>query len=155
LITAVLLIHGLLAAALIGTITHQALSDWWPPQGTPISFFGRFRAVNVFFYTNAIIFMFVIEVFIGGVLLYPSYRVSSRVVMEQLRLAAPVGIFDLKEHFSTIALGLLPAYWYYWRRPLPKEHGNIRKFITSIIAFTVWWNFLVGHFINNIRGLWS
>jgi len=75
--------------------------------------------------------------------------------MEQLRLAAPVGIFDLKEHFSTVALGLLPAYWYYWRQPLSAERANIRKFLTTIIAFTVWWNFLVGHFTNNIRGLWS
>jgi hypothetical protein len=75
--------------------------------------------------------------------------------MEQLRLAAPVGIFDLKEHFSTVALGLLPAYWYYWRQPLAPEHANIRKFVTTIIAFTVWWNFLVGHFANNVRGLWS
>ena len=89
-ITALLLIHGLLAAALIGAITHQLLSVWWPPRAAPGSFFARFRAVNVASYTNAIIIMFVIETFVGGVLLYPSYRVSSRVVMEQLRLAAPV-----------------------------------------------------------------
>jgi len=75
--------------------------------------------------------------------------------MEQLRLAAPVGIFDLKEHFSTVALGLLPAYWYYWKRHLPTSQASIRKFLTTIIAFTIWWNFLVGHFTNNIRGLWS
>jgi hypothetical protein len=52
-------------------------------------------------------------------------------------------------------LGLLPAYWYYWRQPLAAEQANIRKFLTTIIAFTIWWNFLVGHFTNNIRGLWS
>src|SRR5262249_20649067 len=154
-ITAVLLVHGLLAAALIGAITHQVLSVWWPPRAAPGSFFARFRGVNVASYTNAIIIMFVIQAFIGGVLLYPSYRVSSRVVMEQLRLATPVGIFDLKEHFSTVALGLLPAYWYYWKRHLPTSQANIRKFLTTIIAFTIWWNFLVGHFTNNIRGLWS
>ena len=154
-ITLLLLIHGLLAAALIGAITHQGLSVWWPARSAPGSFFGRFRAVNVASYTNAIIILFVLQTFIGGVLLYPAYRVSARVVMEQLRLAAPVGIFDLKEHFSTVALGLLPAYWYYWRRPLAPEHANIRKFVTTIVAFTVWWNFLVGHFANNIRGLWS
>ncbi len=152
-ITTLLLFHGLLAAALIGAITHQTLSMWWAPRAAPRSFFARFRAVNVASYTNAIIIMFVIEVFVGGVLLYPTYRVSSRAVLEQLRLAAPVGMFDLKEHFSTIALGLLPAYWYYWRQSLSTENANIRKFLTTIIAFTVWWNFLVGHFINNLRGL--
>lgn len=154
-ITTLLLFHGLLAAALIGAISHQTISIWWPPRASTGSFFNRFRAVNVASYTNAIIIMFVIQAFVGGVLLYPFYRVSSRVVMEQLRLAAPVGIFDLKEHFSTVALGLLPGYWYYWRRPLSSEHTNIRIFLTTIIAFTIWWNFLVGHFTNNIRGLWS
>jgi len=153
--TALLLIHGLLAAALIGAITHQSLSLWCPPRAAPRSFLVRFRAVNVASYTNAIIILFVVQAFVGGVLLYPSYRVSSRVVMEQLRLAAPVGMFDLKEHFSTIALGLLPAYWYYWKQPLLPEQANIRTFLTTIIAFTIWWNFLVGHFTNNIRGLWS
>jgi hypothetical protein len=152
-ITTLLLFHGLLAATLIGAITHQTLGVWWAPRAASGSFFTRFRAVNVASYTNAIIFMFVIQVFVGGVLLYPTYRVSSRVVLEQLRLAAPVGIFDLKEHFSTIALGLLPAYWYYWRQPLCAENTNIRKFLTTIIAFTIWWNFMVGHFINNLRGL--
>ena len=152
-ITTLLLLHGLLAAALIGAITHQTLSVWWPPRAALGSFFARFRAVNVASYTNAIIIMFVIQVFVGGVLLYPTYRISSRVVLEQLRLAAPVGIFDLKEHFSTVSLGLLPAYWYYWRQPFSDENANIRKFVTTIIAFTVWWNFLVGHFINNLRGV--
>ena len=154
-LTALLLFQGLLAAALIGAISHQTLSVWWPPRAAPESFFAKFRAVNVASYTNAIIIIFVIQAFVGGILLYPSYRVSSRVVMEQLRLAAPVGIFDLKEHLSTVTLGLLPAYWYYWRRPLSSEHTNIRIFLTTIIAFTIWWNFLVGHFTNNIRGLWS
>jgi len=152
-ITTLLLFHGLLAAGLMGATIHQTLGVWWPPRSASGSFFARFRAVNVASYTNAIIIMFVIQAFVGGVLLYPTYRVSSRVVLEQLRLAAPVGIFDLKEHFSTIALGLLPAYWYYWRRPLSTEHANIRRFLTTIIAFTVCWNFLVGHFINNLRGL--
>jgi hypothetical protein len=154
-ITTLLLFHGLLAAALIGAITHQTLGVCWAPHAAPGSFFARFRAVNVSSYTNAIIIMFVVQAFVGGVLLYPTYRVSSRVVLEQLRLAAPVGIFDLKEHFSTIALGLLPAYGYYWRQPLSDETTNLRKFLTTIIAFTVWWNFLVGHFINNLRGLGS
>jgi len=154
-ITTLLLFHGLLAAALLGAITHQAIGVWSPPRVKSNSFFARFRAVNVASYTNAIIVMFVIQAFVGGVLLYPTYRLSARVVMEAQRLAAPVGIFDLKEHFSTVALGLLPAYWYYWNYSLSPEYKNVRRVVTSIIAFTVWWNFLVGHFTNNIRGLWS
>src|SRR5215471_2126966 len=152
-ITILLLLHGLIAAALIGAITHQTLGVWWPRRTAPDSFFARFRAVNVASYRNAIIIMFVINAFVGGVLLYPTYRIGARVALEAYHLPVPVGMFDLKEHFTTISLGLLPAYWYYWRQPLLAERANIRTFLTSIIAFTVWWNFLVGHFLNNLRGL--
>src|SRR5712671_3261700 len=138
-ITLLLLFHGLLAAALIGAITHQMLGACWPPRAAPDSIFARFRAVKVASYTNAVIAMFVIEAFVGGVLLYPNYRIGARISLEDYRLLAPLGIFDLKEHFSTVTLGLLPAYWYYWRKPLADENANIRKFLTSIICFTVWW----------------
>ena len=43
---AMLLFHALLAVALIGALTHQALSVWWPATGGNRSFFGNFRAVR-------------------------------------------------------------------------------------------------------------
>ena len=43
--TALLIIHGLVAVALLGAITHQTLATWAPARGQPGSFFGRFRAV--------------------------------------------------------------------------------------------------------------
>jgi hypothetical protein len=60
------------------------------------------------------------------------------------------GSFELKEHFVTIGLGL-PANWYYRRRSLAPDTARIRVALTSILAFIVWWAFLVGHVINNIR----
>ena len=43
--TALLIIHGLVAVALLGAITHQTLSAWAPVNTRPGSFFGRFRTV--------------------------------------------------------------------------------------------------------------
>jgi hypothetical protein len=62
------------------------------------------------------------------------------------------GAFELKEHFAAIGLGLLPVYWYYWQQPLVPEHARTRAMLTSILAFAVWFSFLVGHVLNNIRG---
>jgi hypothetical protein len=67
----------------------------------------------------------------------------------------PVGVFDLKEHFTVIGMAALPAYWYFWRPPLAEQHGRTRAMLTAILAFIVWWNFLVGHVLNNIRGFGS
>jgi hypothetical protein len=52
-------------------------------------------------------------------------------------------------------MGLLPAYWYFWRKPFGEEHPRTRAALTLILAFIVWWSFVVGHIVNNIRGFGS
>lgn len=103
-------------------------------------------------YTNAIIVLYAITATVGGVLLYPAYRLTVRVLLTQLRLNAANGIFELKEHLVAIGLGLLPAYWYYWRQPLTPNSAGTRRALTTVLALIVWWSFLVGHVLNNIRG---
>src|SRR5712671_66680 len=153
--TALLIIHGLLAVALLGAITHQAVSVWLPARKPAGSFVGRFRSVAAPSYANAIIVLYVCTAVVGGVLIYPEFRVSVRPVLEQLGLWAPLGVFDLKEHFTVIGLASLPAYWNFWRPPLADQHARTRAMLTAMLAFIVWWNFLVGHVLNNIRGFGS
>ena len=54
-----------------------------------------------------------------------------------------------------IGLAMLPAYWYYWRTRLAPAKTRSCTVITTLLAFIVWWNFLVGHILNNIRGFGS
>jgi hypothetical protein len=54
-----------------------------------------------------------------------------------------------------IGMATLPAYWYFWRQPLADQHARTRAALTALLAFVVWWNFLVGHILNNIRGFGS
>ena len=149
--TVLLIVHGLFAVALLGAITHQAAAVLIPAGRPAGSFVGRFRAVPGPSYVNAIVVLYLVTSLLGGVL-YTEYRVSVRTVVEQLGMWPAHGAFELKEHFAAIGLGLLPAYWYYWRTPAP-EHGGIRSILTALLAFFVWWNFLVGHVLNNIKGL--
>jgi hypothetical protein len=151
--TVLLIIHGLLAVALLGAITHQAMSVWFPARKPAHSFSGRFRAVAAGSYTGAIIVLY-ITVFIFGSIIYPEYRLSIRVVVEELQLPMANGIFELKEHFTAVGLALLPAYWYFWRQPVD-THVRTRARITVLLAFIIWWGFLTGHILNNIRGFGS
>ena len=91
----------------------------------------------------------------GGFLIYPEFRLSIRPALEQLDMWAPLGLFDLKEHFTMVGVAMLPAYWYYWRQPLVEQHARTRAVLTAVLAFIVWWNFLIGHILNNIRGFGS
>ena len=152
-ITALLIVHGLLAVTLLGAITHQALS--LVPQAANTgrrSFFARFRSVNGPAYAGPIIVLFVLTALLGG-LLYPQYRVDVRVLLEDMQLRAANGVFEIKEHFIAVGLGALPAYWLSWRTPLAADLASTRRYLTWLLAFFVWWGFLVGHILNNIKGL--
>jgi hypothetical protein len=151
-ITTLLIVHSLMAVALLGAITHQSLSVWWPSNARSKSFFASFRGVPAASYTTPIIVLFVITATIGAII-YPSYRLSVRIILENLRFFAATGSFELKEHFVSIGLGLLPVYWYAWRQG--DDYRRTRAVLTAILAFIVWWSFIVGHILNNIRGFGS
>jgi hypothetical protein len=148
--TVLLIVHGLFAVALLGAITHQAAAVLAPARKPAGSFVGRFRAVPGPSYVNAVVLLYLVTAVLGGIL-YTEYRMSVRTVVEQLGMWPAHGAFELKEHFSAIGLGLLPAYWYYWRSPAAQD-GRTRAVLTAFLAIVVWWNFLVGHVLNNIRG---
>jgi hypothetical protein len=153
--TALLIVHGLLAVALLGAITHQAAALLLPTTRPAGSFTGRFRAVAAPGYANAIVFLYVVTAVLGGVI-YAEYRISIRIVLEELQLRVANGSFELKEHLAAVGLGMLPAYWWYWRQPATEPSAALTKtMLTAMLAFVVWWNFLVGHIVNNIRGFGS
>ena len=151
-ITVLLIVHGLLAVTLLGAVTHQAFSVVPPAPPGKSSFFMRFRNVNGAAYAGPIVLLFVLTA-IGGALLYPQYRIDVRTTLEDLQLRAANGVFEIKEHLVAIGLGLLPTYWLFWKAPLVPEQASARRYLTWLLAFVVWWGFLVGHVLNNIKGL--
>jgi hypothetical protein len=151
LIVALLIVHGLLAVALLGALTHQACSVA-AARSDSRSFLARFRNVNAAAYAKPIVLLFAVTA-LGGGLLYPEYRVSVRPALEDLQLRAANGIFEIKEHLVAVGLGLLPAYWFAWQTPLAPDQGRTRRYLTWLLAFLVWWSFLTGHILNNIKGL--
>ncbi len=149
-----LIIHGLLAVALLGALTHQAISVLWPARQRTGSFVSSLRSVPSTTYTNAIVVLFIATAIIGSII-YTEYRVSIRGTLRDYRLFVQEGSFELKEHFLSIGLGLLPAYWYYWRPAVSKDHATTRVIVTALLAAIVWYAFITGHVLNDIRGFGS
>jgi hypothetical protein len=151
--TALLILHGLLAVALLGAATHQALAATIRrTEARTRSFFTRFRATDAGAYSNAVVILFVSVVAMGAVL-YPRYRFVVRPLLQTMDLRAANGAFELKEHFSAIGLLLLPAYWASWRHPLAPEYAAARVALTWIVTAMVWWNFVIGQLLVAIKGL--
>src|SRR5712675_3232327 len=152
--TTLLIIHGLIAVALLGAMTHQTLAAWATVDARPGSFFGRFRSVPSGSFANAVVVLYVVSALLGAIL-YLYFRVDVRPELDRAGHWHVLGFFDLNEHFAAIGLALLPAYWVCWRRPHADESAQTRTALTSILAFIVWWSFLTGHFANNIMGFGS
>jgi hypothetical protein len=148
-----LIIHGILAVFLLGAITHQAVGAAWPVTKKGSGFFQSVRGVNGMSYTNAVVILFLVT-FAIGTIIYPTYRINVRTVLQEYRDFKPEGMFEMKEHLLALALALLPIYWLVWRKA-SDANRVARAALTNLIAVAVWWGFLTGHIINNIRGFGS
>ena len=151
-IVVLLILHGLVAVALLGAITHQALSVLAAPVASRWTFVDRFRRVDSAAYATPIVILFAVTA-LGGALLYPQYRLDVRPALEDMQNSAANGVFEIKEHLVAIGLGLLPVYWLFWQPPLAAETSAPRRYVTWLLAVFVWWSFVVGHVLNNIKGL--
>ena len=147
-----LLFHGLLAIALIGTVTHQGVASVRALNHAPEGFVGHYAAVNPGMFVNAVIVTYV-ATFILGSVIYPAYRLDVRIALAEMQLGWGIGLFELKEHWAALGLGLLPLYNHLWKHPSPDTQGRGRATVTLILAVIVWFNLLVGHVLNNFRGL--
>jgi hypothetical protein len=151
--TIFLIIHGLVAVALLGGITHQAFAACWPANGSE-NIFSSFRAVRGASYTNSMIALYILSTILGGVI-YPVYRLFGRTYLEAAQLWEINGSFEIKEQFIAVGLGMLPFYWLVWRKPLEEKLAGARAATTAILCFIVWYGFIVGHVLNNVRGVFG
>ena len=105
-------------------------------------------------FVNAIVVLYVGSALLGAVLYLP-FRTDIRPDLERAGQWQALGLFDLKEHFVSIGLALLPAYWVCWRRPSADDVSRTPTALALILAFIIWWSFLIGHVLNNIKGFGS
>ena len=102
-------------------------------------------------FVNAIVVLYAVSALLGAVVYLP-FRSEIRPSLERAGHWQALGLFDLKEHFVAIGLALLPAYWVCWQQQRTGEPSRTPAALTLILAFIVWWSFLIGHVLNNIMG---
>jgi hypothetical protein len=116
------------------------------------SFIDRYAGVDPRTFATAVVALYIAQVALGAVI-YPSYRLNVRIPFEEMALGWAVGLFEMKEHFAGIGLAILPLYFVNWRTGSISSHRRDRMALTLLLSFVVWWDFLIGHILNNIRGL--
>jgi hypothetical protein len=154
-ITALLIVHGLFAVALIGSVTHQAVAATLKRVEFRARLrYGRIRASDPNLYTGPIAMLFLIVAVMGAVL-YPQYRLVVRPLVQSMDLRAANGAFELKEHFSALGLLMLPAYWEAWKHTNAADYEIARLSLTWMLTGFVWWNFVTGQLLTVIKGLFA
>jgi len=151
--TSLLILHGLLATALLGGLTHQTAALLWPARGGD-GFLDAYRSVKAARFTRVNAALYVI-VFALGAAIYPAYRIGVRTWIERARLWDISGLFELKEQTLAIGLALLPFFWLVWRDPKERETRLARLVVTALLCAIVWYAFIAGHIVNNVRGLFG
>jgi hypothetical protein len=154
--TILFIVHALLAVALLGALTHQAMSVLMPVrQGAGAgSIVTRFRAVQGAGYAAAVCVLWIVTFFFGA-WIYTKYRMYVRIPIEQNGFWKTQGFFEMKEHLASIGLGLLPIYWLFWKNARDPQYDSARKWLTVTLAGFCWFIFLTGHIVNNVRGFGS
>jgi hypothetical protein len=149
-------VHALLAIALLGALTHQAMSVLAPvrERAGAGGFVTRFRRVQGSAYVGAVCVLWILTHMLGG-LIYTKYRIYVRIPIEQEGFFKTLGMFELKEHLATIGLGMLPVYWLFWQNARNAEYDSARRWTTAVLAGMVWFMFLAGQIVNNVRGFGS
>jgi hypothetical protein len=154
--TILLIVHGLLAVALLGALSHQAMSVLMAARRTagPRGFVMRFGSVQGAGYATAVCVLWIVT-FLFGAWIYTKFRISIRIPIEQDGYWKTQGAFELKEHLASIGLGMLPIYWFFWKNARDPQYDSPRKWLTVTLAAMCWYMFLTGHVLNNVRGFGS
>jgi hypothetical protein len=148
-----LFIHFVLAVAVLAAVTLQTVAVLMPARQVAGGFIDR-SPIPAASYATLIVILYVAQALMGA-WIYIKYRTYVRIPMEQFKHWWTVGSFEIKEHVVAMGMGLLPAYWYFWREPNSAEHAIVRKWVTIFLMLSVWYAFVVGHVANDFRGVGS
>lgn len=145
------ILHGIMAIVLLGAVTHQGLTVWRKPAPATL-FFDRFRAISADRFANTVAILYVLT-FALGAYIYPTFVLDVKGAVADYGMRKTIGMFQMKEHICVIGLGLLPAYWHFWRSVPLTESISARRFLTTFMMLGVWWNLVIGHILMNVKGL--
>jgi hypothetical protein len=145
--------HFVLALALLALLTLQSVTVVMPARQTAGGrLVDRAHPIPVGPSAGIVVVLYVLT-FLLGAWIYIRYRTYVRIPMEQVRFWWTLGSFEFKEHVMSMGIGLLPAYWYFWRAPAGDQNPTVRRWLTVFLAFTIWYAFVVGHVANAFRGV--
>jgi hypothetical protein len=91
-----------------------------------------------------------------GVVIYPTYAYHVRYLFSDEHTPWATALFEIKEHILAVGLGILPFYYLASRDAALLAPRQRTLYLLSVwtIAAIVWYSFVVGGILVNVKGLW-
>lgn len=146
-----LLAHLFVTFALVGCMTHNLLIVIGYLRGK----FGRQKLE--WFYVRVSLWMYGI-VYLFGALIYPAYRIHMRQDYFEPHLGWANGLFEVKEHWATMGLGMFFVYYLLRRSFQPSEEKDklyLYVPLCLLLNVIVWYTVFAGCYLTLLKGSWS
>lgn len=105
--------------------------------------------VKISFWTYTIVCIF-------GALAYPTFRVRIRYEYLDKTLPWATGLFEVKEHWSTIGFALFMAY-YFLRKEFDPETEREKLFFSTLLCcilfIIIWYSASIGYYLTTLKGI--
>jgi hypothetical protein len=145
-----LLAHLFATFVLVGSMTHNLLCVVSYIHGK----FGRQKLE--WLYVKVSLWAYVI-VYVIGALIYPAYRIYIRHEYFDPQLPWATGLFEVKEHWGAVGLGLFFVY-YFLRRSFQPAEEKEKLFLYVPLCFILnvilWYKVIIGCYLTLLKGSW-
>ena len=146
-----LIAHLLVTFVLIGAMTHNLFCVVDYVQG-------KFNRQKLELRYAKVSFWAYVIVYIIGALIYPAYRIYIRANYFDPQLPWATGLFEVKEHWGAIGLGLFLIYYLLRRNFQPSEEKEklyLYVPLCLLLNIIVWYKVVVGCYLTLLKGSWS
>ena len=143
-----LLAHLFATIVLVGSMTHNLLCVVGYLRGK----FGRQRLEQLYVKVS---FWAYIIVYLLGILIYPAYKIHIRQTYFDPQLPWATGLFEVKEHWGAVGLGLFFVY-YFLRRSFRPDSEKEKLFLyvplCLLLNIILWYKVIVGCYLTLLKG---
>jgi len=149
--TPLLLAHLFVTFVLVGSMTHDLIIVVNYLRGK----FGRQKLE--WLYVRVSLWAYAIAYFIGA-LIYPAYRIYVRRDYFDPQLPWATGLFEVKEHWGAVGLGMFFAYYLLRKSFQPSEERDklyLYVPLCLLLNVIVWYKVFVGCYLTLLKGSWS
>ncbi|MBF2055484.1 MAG: hypothetical protein IGS03_18700 [Candidatus Sericytochromatia bacterium] len=144
-----LILHALLGMLLLGTSTHHALI------AVPWLWGSRKKLHLNQIYVNVGLVAYLLTFGLGAVI-YPNYRYTVRALYFDKDLPWASQLFDVKEHWAGIGLGLFVSFFVLSRLIDPRSDRAglfVYVFLSVSLALIVWFSLISGLLLTAYRSI--